>query len=109
MYLVLASKSPRRRELLMNAGYSIRISPSDANEEVSEIYPEEKVLAIAKKKGIDVYEKYKNDERILAWNIINEPGITIGDRAIPIVKELFEDLLNSLFVVSICCTDEFIV
>jgi MAF protein len=63
MYLVLASKSPRRRELLMNAGYSIRISPSDANEEVSEIYPEEKVLAIAKKKGIDVYEKYKNDDQ----------------------------------------------
>lgn len=61
MYLVLASKSPRRRELLMNAGYSIRISPSNADEEVSEIYPEDKVLAIAKKKGLDVYEKFKND------------------------------------------------
>ena len=61
MYLILASKSPRRRELLMNAGYSIRISPSNADEEVSEIYPEDKVLAIAKKKGLDVYEKFKND------------------------------------------------
>ena len=61
MYLVLASKSPRRREILMNAGYNIRISASNVDETVIETIPEEKVFAIAKKKGLDVYENFKND------------------------------------------------
>ncbi len=37
-----------------------------------------------------VVQKYRADERILAWNIINEPGHLIGDRIIPIMRELFE-------------------
>lgn len=34
--------------------------------------------------------KYANDERIFCWNILNEPGISIGERSIPILDELFE-------------------
>lgn len=34
--------------------------------------------------------KYKNDDRVFCFNIWNEPGITIGDRSIPILHELFE-------------------
>ena len=33
--------------------------------------------------------KYAKDERVLVWNIMNEPGITIGARAMPILEELF--------------------
>ncbi len=33
--------------------------------------------------------KYKNDERIVVWNVMNEPGITLGTRSIPILDELF--------------------
>ena len=33
--------------------------------------------------------KYKNDPRIVVWNVMNEPGITIGERSIPILDELF--------------------
>ena len=33
--------------------------------------------------------KYKNDDRVIVWNIMNEPGITIGERSIPILDELF--------------------
>ena len=33
--------------------------------------------------------KYAKDERILVWNILNEPGISIGERSIPIMHELF--------------------
>ncbi len=36
-----------------------------------------------------VVRRYREDERILAWNIENEPGIAIGARAIPILEELF--------------------
>ena len=34
--------------------------------------------------------KYAKDERILSWNIYNEPGIGLGDRAVYILKTLFE-------------------
>lgn len=36
-----------------------------------------------------VVKRYRNDERVFAWNIENEPGITIGDRAVPLMEELF--------------------
>ena len=38
----------------------------------------------------DTVKKYANDERILCWNIMNEPGITIGERSIDILNTLFE-------------------
>ena len=34
--------------------------------------------------------KYANDERIICWNVENEPGISIGDRAIELLEVLFE-------------------
>ncbi|MCR4879600.1 MAG: cellulase family glycosylhydrolase [Bacilli bacterium] len=37
-----------------------------------------------------IVNKYKDDSRIIAWNIYNEPGITINERSIPILEELFE-------------------
>lgn len=58
MFLVLASKSPRRREILTQAGFKFQINVSDVSEEVSEMIPEEKVAAIAKKKGLDIFSKY---------------------------------------------------
>ena len=33
--------------------------------------------------------KYAKDERILCWNILNEPGIKLGTRCMPIMRELF--------------------
>jgi len=65
MYLVLASKSPRRRELLLQAGYQFQINISKVDETVEETNPVDKVLAIAKKKGLDVYSKYNNDEAVI--------------------------------------------
>ena len=37
-----------------------------------------------------IVNKYKNDPRVFAWNLYNEPGITIGERAVPILKTMFE-------------------
>ena len=39
---------------------------------------------------IRTVRKYANDERIICWNIINEPGIRLGERSIDIMKTLFE-------------------
>ncbi len=35
--------------------------------------------------------KYREDERIVCWNLYNEPGITLGDRAMPLLKTMFEE------------------
>ena len=34
--------------------------------------------------------RYANDERILVWNVLNEPGIHLGNRALDILKLLFK-------------------
>ena len=65
MYLVLASKSPRRKELLELAGYNFKIEVSNVDETVEETNPVDKVMAIAKKKGIDVYNKSNNEEAVI--------------------------------------------
>ena len=57
MYLVLASKSPRRKEILANAGYKFKVIVSSVDENVEETSPIEKVAAIARKKGLDVYKQ----------------------------------------------------
>ena len=36
-----------------------------------------------------IVRKYAKDERIICWNVYNEPGILIGDRSIAILKDLF--------------------
>ena len=65
LYLVLASKSPRRKELLSQAGFDFQVSVSNVDETVNEINPVEKVLAIAKKKGLDIYSKYNDEEAVV--------------------------------------------
>lgn len=42
-----------------------------------------------------VVKKYREDKRVLAWNIENEPGAAIGERAVKLQEELFA-LVRSL-------------
>lgn len=51
-------------------------------------YPQlrEKFLEMVKR----TVSKYARDERIICWNIYNEPGIGIQDRCVEILKALFE-------------------
>lgn len=37
----------------------------------------------------DIVKTYANDDRVLCWNVYNEPGITIRERSIPILDALF--------------------
>ena len=61
-----------------------------------------------KDKFIEMVEKtvskYAKDERILAFNIWNEPGITIGERSIPLIDELFK-LVRSYDPIQPVCAD----
>lgn len=39
----------------------------------------------------EIVKKYRSDERIVCWNVYNEPGITIGvERAVPLIKTMFD-------------------
>ena len=38
----------------------------------------------------EIVTKYRNDERILFWDIYNEPGIALGRDAVPVVEKVFE-------------------
>lgn len=52
--LTLASASPARRMELVNAGIAVTTSPTDADEQVPQTVPHEKVMAIARRK-MDAY------------------------------------------------------
>ncbi len=52
---IVASASPRRREILENAGYTFEIIPSDADETVEEgLSPEETVCELSRRKALSV-------------------------------------------------------
>ena len=53
---------------------------------------------------METVRKYKNDERVFCFNIWNEPGITIRERCIPFLHELF-DLIRAEDVPQPLCAD----
>ena len=65
-------------------------------------YPElrESFLEMVRK----TVRKYAKDERIICWNVENEPGIAIGDRAIELLEVLF-DLVRAEDPIQPLCAD----
>ena len=66
MKLILASASPRRRELLQQIGLSFIVRPADSEPDVSGLSPEETVQAIALGKARSVAAESAADDLILA-------------------------------------------
>lgn len=58
---VLASKSPRRRELLGKAGLRFSVLPAVNEEKITETDPEKTVMELAAQKADEVYEKLMTD------------------------------------------------
>jgi septum formation protein len=62
VHLILASRSPRRRELLAEAGYSFTVCPAEEDVESSADVakePDELVRILARRKAADVVEKIR--------------------------------------------------
>lgn len=58
---ILASASPRRKEILSNAGFNFEVIVSDADENISEdLTPEKTVEELAKRKALSVWESNKD-------------------------------------------------
>lgn len=55
--IILASQSPRRKDILTNAGISFTTKVSDKEEKVSSDIPEEVVKELSNQKALDVLEK----------------------------------------------------
>jgi len=79
--IILASKSPRRCELLQNIGLEFEIIPDDSPEMFREnLSPEELCMAIAKDKGDNVYrDNNLNEELVIsADTIVVIDGTVLG-------------------------------
>ncbi len=58
---ILASASPRRKEILENAGFSFEIIVSDADETITEnLSPDKTVEELAKRKALSVWQENKD-------------------------------------------------
>ena len=61
LHIILASNSPRRKELLAGMGFEFHVMPSEIDEKAlcdPTLEPEAYVIALAEAKGLSVAEKY---------------------------------------------------
>lgn len=60
--IILASASPRRRELLAQIGIPFRVCVSDCEEIITETLPERVVCELSRQKARDVWQKLKKEQ-----------------------------------------------
>jgi len=68
--LILASNSPRRRELLKGAGYKFKVIPAQNEELVPALKPEAAAIETAKAKALEVAAKHPRDVILAADTIV---------------------------------------
>lgn len=92
--IVLASASPRRKELLEQIGLKFEVEPSNHTENVrSRLKPRELAKAISREKALAVADKYKDAIVIAADTFIVLKGKIMGK---PKTKEEAKDMLSAL-------------
>lgn len=96
--IILASKSPRRSQLLAQAGFTFEVRAKDLEESYSsELSPKEVPLFLAKKKAMACREFLKKGHLILAADTIVAKGQQIYEKpkdrkeAVKILKKLSGD------------------
>ena len=70
MKIVLASASPRRRELMKQAGFDFEICVSDCPEHTAETTPDRVVLDLSGQKALDVARRYDDGTVIIAADTV---------------------------------------
>ena len=76
---ILASASPRRKEILSNAGFSFDIIVSDADENIIEdLSPEKTVEELAKRKALSVWESHKDEVVFGCDTVVAVDGKILG-------------------------------
>jgi septum formation protein len=78
MTLILASGSPRRKELLANLGFEYQIVPSDADESLEGVPPEFAAQTLAERKALSVSAKFPA-ARVLGYDtLVYAAGAILG-------------------------------
>ncbi len=94
--IILASKSPRRSELLKQIGLEFDILVSDKEEVVTKTIPSEVVKELSRQKAEDVCKIYKNDKHNDKYIIIGaDTVVAIDDKILGKPKDS-EDAYNTL-------------
>lgn len=62
MKYILASASPRRRELLARTGITFEVIPSDVDEKITKKIPSDIVMELAHQKALNVYENHGSSD-----------------------------------------------
>ena len=68
--IILASQSPRRREILEKMGLEFRVCPAEIGEKAEERDPRRYVLRLAGRKAVWVWLKHKSDTVIAADTVV---------------------------------------
>lgn len=81
--LILASGSPRRKEILEQVGLAFRITPSDVEEVITKQVPSDIVMELSRQKAEDVYAKCVAEEVIVlgADTVVAYGGKILGKPA----------------------------
>lgn len=96
MKLILASNSPRRKDLLLKGGFDFEIIASNYEETENYASPYETAECFAKSKALSVYDKLKNktDVAVLgADTVVYNEGKILGK---PVDRKEAEIMLKSL-------------
>ncbi len=77
--MILASASPRRKELLSLITDNFRVIPSNAPEDLPEnTSPEDTVLILSKRKALETASKIKNETIIAADTVVSVDNTILG-------------------------------
>lgn len=92
--MILASRSPRRRELLSLIAEKFIVVPAEGEEVIGEnVPPEDAVKMLALQKATEIYSKYKDETIIAADTVVATDGEILGK---PHSKEEAADMLRKL-------------
>lgn len=78
--IILASASPRRRELLQQLGLEFEIRPSEAQEKTKSKEPSQIVIELSEIKAQDIYERLSEEERASYMVIGADTVVALNDR-----------------------------
>lgn len=70
MRIVLASGSPRRRELLLQVGIEFEVMVSGVEEQVTSTVPKEVVCELSKQKAVDIFERISGDVAVIGADTV---------------------------------------
>ena len=84
MIYILASASPRRKELLAKTGISFRVIPSDLEETITKTVPSDIVMELATGKAEDVYQKLLSSP---AENLPQDSFMVLGADTIVVYRD----------------------